>query len=89
MEPYGSRFTRPALVHRRCGLLLFVQLPTYHRPMNSKQFATLAAEFETLQKELRRTNDPPTRKALLTEIRAKLQEIQRAAKVIRKELCGN
>lgn len=57
--------------------------------MNSKQFATLAAEFETLQKELHRTNHPPTRKALLTEIRAKLQEIQRAAKVIRKELCGN
>ena len=53
--------------------------------MAYKQFATLAIEFETLQKELEQTNDPGTRKAFLTEIRAKLGELVNASKAHRAE----
>lgn len=54
--------------------------------VSDKQFITLAVEFETLEKALRETNDPPTRKALLVEIRTKLYQIEEAAKAIRYEL---
>lgn len=57
--------------------------------MADKQFTTLAIEFETLQRELRQTNDPGTRKAFLTEIRAKLRELDDASKIDRGEPSEN
>lgn len=44
-------------------------------PMDG-EFIRLAAEFETLQNELERTNDPALRRAFLIAIRSKLELIQ-------------
>ena len=50
------------------------------------KFVTLAAEFETLQRDLVRTNDPCLRKALLPELSSKLREIEELTRPVRNEL---
>lgn len=52
----------------------------------NNNFVMLAAEFETLKREIERTNDPTVRRALLTELALKLNELQRIAKSAIQEL---
>src|SRR5690348_6216177 len=48
--------------------------------MEHGHFVTLAIEFESLQKEIERTNDPALRNALLGELASKLRELDEMAK---------
>lgn len=57
--------------------------------MEHSRFATLAAEFETLQRDLQQTNDPALRKAFLIEIRSKLDAIEEMTKSLREEITAS
>lgn len=46
--------------------------------MEAKQFVTRAAEFETLQSHVERTNDPALRRAMLGELTSKLAGLTRS-----------
>lgn len=56
--------------------------------MEHGRFVTLAAEFESLQNEIERTNDPALRSALLRELALKLRDLDEMAKSAIRDLAG-
>lgn len=54
--------------------------------MEHGRFVTLAAEFESLERDIERTNDPALRTALLRELALKLRDLDEMAKLAIREL---